>query len=454
MKAKQRRQAEAPAGEQAKKREGGANFEALTQTIEEKILKTVHDLYTKDKDGLVAIGNGVKVELQPPRKKVSVMICGNHSSGKSSFVNWYVGENVQKTGVAIETQGVTFVQNGKRRETLQGPATVSLYPQLRDIAKEKGVLENLCTELSISTERKFGLVTFIDTPGLVDGTTQYPFDVFKVIKFFADQADLIFVFFDPIGQALCTRTMKAVGLLNQEYPERVRYFLSKADDVVSQTDLNKVMVQITQNLSMVVRNKNFDLQTIYLPSEERKSNVPNCISDLCKTIEKTINFTVQRTLDDLERDCNALVVAIDRKLADNDRTSAENSRARNRGVGFGLLALTSLLMVFLAFAYRLIEDFLRTQTDPNVASAAGLVGSVGRFAENLSKESSYFAPVLLGLAFVLLLLSKFTWRQKPTLSRKEKSALLEQKKYVTDTVVKKIRKELYDEYLHEVVHKE
>ena len=35
----------------------------------------------------------------------------------------YVEEHVQKTGVAIETQGFTFVTSGRKRESL----TVSIY---------------------------------------------------------------------------------------------------------------------------------------------------------------------------------------------------------------------------------------------------------------------------------------------------------------------------------------
>jgi ribosome biogenesis GTPase A len=38
------------------------------------------------------------------RARRSVMIIGNHSAGKSSFINWYIGEGIQKTGVAIETR--------------------------------------------------------------------------------------------------------------------------------------------------------------------------------------------------------------------------------------------------------------------------------------------------------------------------------------------------------------
>lgn len=40
--------------------------------------------------GLVAIGESVGVTLLAPRKKITVMLMGNHSAGKSSFVNWYV----------------------------------------------------------------------------------------------------------------------------------------------------------------------------------------------------------------------------------------------------------------------------------------------------------------------------------------------------------------------------
>jgi ribosome biogenesis GTPase A len=34
-------------------------------------------------------------EIIAPRKKITVLIMGNHSSGKSSFINWYVGETIQ-----------------------------------------------------------------------------------------------------------------------------------------------------------------------------------------------------------------------------------------------------------------------------------------------------------------------------------------------------------------------
>ena len=63
-----------------------------------------------------------------------------------------------------------------------------------------GLVEYLSTEVSTSKQKKFPLVTFVDTPGLVDGDMNYPFDVNEAIMWLGNLVDLIFVFFDPIGQ--------------------------------------------------------------------------------------------------------------------------------------------------------------------------------------------------------------------------------------------------------------
>ncbi len=78
------------------------------------------------------------------------MIVGNHSAGKSSFINWYIGESIQKTGVAIETRGFTFVTSGKKRETLTGDATMRFFEYLGDFGKFEGMTPNLFTEISTS----------------------------------------------------------------------------------------------------------------------------------------------------------------------------------------------------------------------------------------------------------------------------------------------------------------
>lgn len=51
-----------------------------------------------------------------------------------------------------------------------------------------------------------------------------------------EQADLIFVFFDPMGQALCKRTLNIVEKLSAKCGDKLLFYLSKADEVGKETD--------------------------------------------------------------------------------------------------------------------------------------------------------------------------------------------------------------------------
>lgn len=66
-----------------------------------------------------------------------------------------------------------------------------------------GLLQNLSIKTSPSKLRNFQNIVFIDTPGLADGGLNYKFDVDKVYSWFARHVDVICVFLDPVGQALC-----------------------------------------------------------------------------------------------------------------------------------------------------------------------------------------------------------------------------------------------------------
>jgi hypothetical protein len=131
----------------------------------------------------------------------------------------------------LHRQGFTLITRGRKRETLKGSATVELFPFLRELAEKPGVREYLRTELAISTKNKFPLVTLIDTPGLVDGNLKYPFNVEESLLWMADHCDLILIFFDPQGLALCRRTLRVVEALNKKNSEKLRYYLTRADEV-------------------------------------------------------------------------------------------------------------------------------------------------------------------------------------------------------------------------------
>nr|XP_039267066.1 uncharacterized protein LOC120342343 [Styela clava] len=439
------------------KSRGSANAIAnASVSVNERILQECHKLYVEDKTGLIDIAKGVGITLLEPRKKITVLLIGNHSAGKSTFINWYVEEHVQRTGVAIETQGFTIVTSGRKRESLTGNATMHLYQHLQPLQKMEGVIDYVGTEISTSKQKKFSLVTFIDTPGLVDGDMKYPFDVNKSILWLGDNiADLIFVFFDPIGQALCKRTLNIVEELSEKHAERMKFYLSKADEAGHESDRQRVMMQIVQELCKRpnLNRTGFDMPTIYVPTLGKQSRCVNQIDDVCKEVERTINATIQNTLNQLEKDCNDIADAIDEKLRIDDEACSFNRKAKSRRCIFSLFGLfLPMLLVANFLAVGMSDDFLH--------STLGTSGTA-TLRKYTSPVSAMWTAVpqlyhwhvlgaLIVFSIILLILAQLSSKSKVTLARKQKRSLLERREFVQSKV--KSRKEgLYKEYLQQSI---
>uniref|UniRef100_A0A8C2FPV4 Si:ch211-11k18.4 n=1 Tax=Cyprinus carpio TaxID=7962 RepID=A0A8C2FPV4_CYPCA len=429
------------------KSRSAANADSVSGSVScgERILRDCHQIYIDPESGLITIAQTVGVSLLPPRKKITVMLMGNHSAGKSSFINWYVEEHIQRTGVAIETQGFSFVTSGRKRESLTGNATLHLYPHFKPLQEFKGLSEYLGTEICTSRQKRFSLVTFVDTPGLVDGDMKYPFDVDQAILWLGELCDLILVFFDPMGQALCKRTLNIVEKLNEKQGDRLRFYLSKADEAGGESDRQRVMMQIVQELCKRpgLNKCGFDMPTIYVPNPNKPSRCVNQIEEVCRTIEKTINQTVQNTLNSLEKDCNLITEAITETLH-ND--SIENRRSRFKGCLLGMLGFTVPLLLLVTLVLgSLSKDVLVL-----------MLGDSGIEALTLYVVSMYvYAFVCVCVFSILLNLScsfslYSTFRTKPTLSGKQKRQLQQKLEYVQE-VVKTKKKNLYEEYLRQSV---
>jgi hypothetical protein len=112
--------------------------------------------------------------------------------------------------------------HGKQKQEFNGFNATKVVPFLKDLInlekKEEtfpGLLENLTLKASTSKANSFEEIIFIDTPGLADGNLKYKFDIEGAFDWFSHYCDLILVFFDPQGQALCKRTM---SLIKNLYP--------------------------------------------------------------------------------------------------------------------------------------------------------------------------------------------------------------------------------------------
>lgn len=437
-----------------KKGTSAASTDDVVMSVNERILRDCHNLYTDPKDGLITVARDVGIELLAPRKKINVLLIGNHSAGKSSFINWYVEESVQRTGVAIETQGFTLVTSGKKRESLLGNATLHLYPQLKSLAEIEDSIDYIGTEISTSKQKQFSLLTFIDTPGLVDGDMKYPFDVNQAILWFGEISDLIFVFFDPIGQALCKRTLNIVESLNENHGSKIHFYLSKADEAGSETDRQKVLMQIVQELCKRpgLNKAGFEMLTIFVPTlQEKKTRCVNQIEDVCKEIEKTIKQTIQNTLNSLEKDTESIVNSINAKLKKDNETKSANL---NRQLKSSFFTITSFIVFVCAVLSAIPERFITSYLGKDVSLQIkdNLVTPYDQLKTFLPAEyQSYYLMIVLFVGFILYVISRLINRKKPTLTKKQTKALAERREFLQNHVKNK-KKKLYDEYLQQSVN--
>ena len=95
-----------------KQRAAANTAESASMSTNERVLKECHELYNNNEkgssvayvsrcappvdpsvlfrlcQGLVRLGEELKMDLLSPRKKITVLLLGNHSAGQSSFINW------------------------------------------------------------------------------------------------------------------------------------------------------------------------------------------------------------------------------------------------------------------------------------------------------------------------------------------------------------------------------
>ena len=99
------------------------------------------------------------------RRPPQVLLLGNHSSGKSTFINYLLGSEVQKTGVAPTDDSFTIITWGAERADRDGPAIVSNpdlpYEGLRHFG------DQLVSHVRLKRRQADLLrsVTLIDSPG-------------------------------------------------------------------------------------------------------------------------------------------------------------------------------------------------------------------------------------------------------------------------------------------------
>ncbi|KAF4320020.1 hypothetical protein BBO99_00004219 [Phytophthora kernoviae] len=213
-----------------------------------------------------------------------VFLLGNHSSGKSSFINYLLQRDVQSTGVAPTDDGFTIIAPGREDLDQDGPALVG-DPDL-GFSGLRGYGPALIQRTQLKVRKGIQAnYMLVDSPGMIDSprSLSHPsyggnnlskqgnsfkgqdsdrgYEFPEVVRWYAERADVILLFFDPdkpgtTGETLSILTRSLVGM-----DHKLHLVLNKVDQFRKIHDFARAYGSLCWNLSKVIPLK--DLPRIY-----------------------------------------------------------------------------------------------------------------------------------------------------------------------------------------------
>lgn len=244
-------------------------------SVERAISKKAIEIYDRDLRPLAEkLAFELPVRAKEPPGLPNVLFLGNHSSGKSSFINHLLETDVQKTGLAPTDDGFTILCHGDQKDTFDGQ-TITSHPSL-PLKNLNHLGPAFLSRLKLKTLPNPLLKSFalVDSPGMIDAigaanTREYDFA--SGVRFFAEKADLILFFFDPDKPGTTAETISILTqtLAGLEY--KLLIILNKVDLFQNIRDFARTYGTLSWNLSKAIRTKDIPhIFNIYLP-EHRKS---------------------------------------------------------------------------------------------------------------------------------------------------------------------------------------
>lgn len=195
----------------------------------------------------------------------TVVLLGNHSSGKSTIVNDLLGDPpVQETGVAPTDDAFTVVLFGEDEREFYGPAALGQAPA--EFRALSALGPDFLQHFAVKFRNRDFLrrVQLVDSPGMIDtpsGGVSRSYDFTKAVATFADIADIVLVLFDPEKPGTTGETVDVLSACLRGIEFKLRVLLNKSDTFDSMEDYARAYGTLCWNLARVLRTK--DLPPIY-----------------------------------------------------------------------------------------------------------------------------------------------------------------------------------------------
>jgi len=170
--------------------------------------------------------------------KPMVLIVGQYSVGKTSFIRSLVGRDFpgQRVGPEPTTDRFTAIMYGEEERLLPGHVLVNSkeYPFMGLDTFGNNFLSKM--EGAIVHSPILRNITLIDTPGVLSGEKQRigrDYDFSSVISWFGERADLIIIMFDAHKLDISDELKSVIDCL-RPHQDKMRILLNKADAIDTQ----------------------------------------------------------------------------------------------------------------------------------------------------------------------------------------------------------------------------
>lgn len=319
-------------------------------------------------------GNPFKSDLHSFPSTPTVLVLGNHSSGKSTLINQLFGVNAQETGVAPVDDGFTVLERHPRANEFEDGPTLLSCPDNRAFAELRqfghiftGHLKRKRLYVPDTAILPFGLQV-VDSPGMLDTPTSEEtsarargYNFIDVVRWWSKQADLILFNFDPnkpgtSGETLSVLTQALPGL-----DHKLLIVLNKADQLDGSTDLARVYATLGWSLSKVIPRK--DIPTIYaMHNKGFGAEAPGTrLSQLpFKDFERKRDEVMEEILSVKARHWDNTITALDETLRQTAMVATMTGVVRRRVLmarACGTITLGVLWVVVIA----VLQDYCRVQ---------------------------------------------------------------------------------------------
>ncbi|XP_064623629.1 EH domain-containing protein 3-like isoform X1 [Lineus longissimus] len=172
-----------------------------------------------------------------------VLIIGQYSTGKTSFIRYLLGENFpgMRIGPEPTTDCFTVIMKGKNESILPGNAVVlDRNKPFRSLSKFGNAFLNKFY-LAQMDNPVLDSLAFVDTPGILSGDVNMlnrGYSVCDALEWFASKADRIILLFDAFKLDVSEEFRRSIESISK-YDYKMRIVLNKADSCGSR-DLLRV----------------------------------------------------------------------------------------------------------------------------------------------------------------------------------------------------------------------